>query len=390
MDPTSILLLALVSLAILFIVTTMVIIGRSVLSDETMEFDMDMIRRLLGDEDTDRMLQKGCINGSSLLEYYNSTTGIDYRILQYFVGPGMHSLMNAPHPILGQCGNTRQGIMIMGEIRAVRSLPIHSDDGILQGVEGVDRVDQDSMLLMTGRGCKARVLEVGCGKGHCTLLLAGLCKDVQFHGIDIIESHIKSARSSASIGKYKNVGFSLKDVRDISPSGGVGNKYDVIFGCESLCHMDTYHDMDAFVRVARNLLVTNGRVVVCDGFRGESYSQCNTMQKDCMLLAECGFSIREMPSVASWTTCFESNGFKRIDYVDLTKEVLPFWRIGWKVARLFLMYIPCIFRYLYRKCPRLRQSIHSMVSVMTVAQSFKSGAADYGLIVFELRDTIGG
>lgn len=361
------------STVVIFLLIVMTIFKRSVLSDETMECDMVMIRRLIGSESMDGMIQKTSLKRDSVIDYYRSTTGIDYRILQHFIGHGMHSFMTAKHPILNQCGNTRQGIMIMGEIRAVRA---SRDSAALPGVETM------GPSPLNGR---PRVLEVGCGRGHCSLLMAGLCEGTDFYGIDLLESHVGIAKRSALIGRYENVSFGCMDIKDFPICGTNANTYDAIFGCESLCHMDTYHDMDLFVRVARNLLRRNGRVIICDGFRGHSYTQCNTVQKDCMMIAESGFSIRDMPSTASWTTCFESHGFRLVDYIDLTMDVLPFWTLGWRVSRILLMIVPCLFRYLY-SIPRLQHSIHSMVSAMTVAQSLRSGAADYGIIVFELLD----
>lgn len=50
--------------------------------------------------------------------YYHHTAGLDYRLLELFCGPGMHSIMRAPSPIGTQGSATRQPTLILGEIRA--------------------------------------------------------------------------------------------------------------------------------------------------------------------------------------------------------------------------------------------------------------------------------
>ena len=60
-----------------------------------------------------------------------------------------------------------------------------------------------------------RVLDFGCGPGTLTLGLAELVKPGEVHGIDMEESQIDMARSSAEEGGHDNALFRVADVTDL-------------------------------------------------------------------------------------------------------------------------------------------------------------------------------
>lgn len=314
----------------------------SQLSKDTLIQDIRTVRKAFGSLYND-LIEKD-FRRDDVHDYYKNTTDLDYKLLELFYGPGMHSCMQAPYPICKQGGTTRQPALILGEVRA----------------------------------CNAkRVLEVGCGKGHCSLFLAGACDDVEFDGIDIIERHIEIAQACAIDGEYTNAHFFLGDVNDLSKQ----NRYDLIFGCESLCHMDDIGRASAFVTKANYILPPGGRVVIIDGFRGNGFDECSKEEKEAMCLAESGFKIKQMPSVALWIKLFTSNGFSVISNTNLTNEVLPFWTMGWRVARS-IMFFPWLVKLLCLSRKR-KDTLSNLVSVMFTAHAMSSGTAEYGMLVFE-------
>ena len=60
-----------------------------------------------------------------------------------------------------------------------------------------------------------RVLDFGCGPGTLTLGMAELVKPGEVHGIDMEESQIEMAKSSAEKGGHDNVLFQVGDVTDL-------------------------------------------------------------------------------------------------------------------------------------------------------------------------------
>lgn len=231
--------------------------------------------------------------------------------------------------------------------------------------------------LLTAPLVTRRVLEVGCGKGHCTLFLAGLCRDVQFEGVDIVQRHVDAARADALRGAHTNASFSLQDFLALDEQA----TYDCIFGCESLCHMDDAAKVQAFATKAQRVLRPGGRVVIVDGFRASTFDSCSPEQRQAMLLAESGFRINKMPSVQDWKEAFAPLGFRVATDTDYTDEVLPFWTTGWRVARGVMLF-PWLVRLLCRSSKR-KETLSNLVAVMFTAHAMSSGAAHYGMLVLE-------
>jgi len=94
-----------------------------------------------------------------------------------------------------------------------------------------------------------------------------------------------------------------------------------------------------------------------------------------MRLAECGFRIRRMPSKAEWVQEAKDVGLHLIRNVDLTSEALPFWTIGWRLARSILRLVPFV---------RVFGVTDNLLSVTMTAHAMR-GAAEYGVLVFQRR-----
>lgn len=70
------------------------------------------------------------------------------------------------------------------------------------------------------------------------------------------------------------------------------------------------------------------------------------------------------------------SGLRLIKSVDLTHEVLPFWRRGWRVARTVLRLLPFVRRLLPV------HTAENLLSVATTAHAMAGGTAEYGVLVF--------
>jgi SAM-dependent methyltransferase len=329
--------------------------SNSKLSEETLAEDLKSLRSAYGDV-LDKELKKD-YGARNVQEYYTLTTDRDYKLLELFVGPGLHSRMEAPYPIGHTGGNTRQPAFILAEARAINA---------------------------------HRVLEIGCGRGHCSLFLAGAASDITFQGVDLTARHVQVACEGASRGGLKNVEFFMADARKLgmkeAPSALRDNgTIDLIFGVEALCHIDTEEGAAAFIKAASRLLRNGGRIVFLDGFRSSSFDSCSENQRTAMKLSECGYRIRAMPSKKLWTKLGKANGFAVVRDVDFTHEVIPFWELGWKVARVFLLF-PWLVRKVLHSSPKRRETAANLLSVATTAHAMRQrGSAEYGMLVLEKR-----
>ena len=260
-------------------------------------------------------------------EYYEHTTDRDYAFLERVMGPGMHTRIRND--------NEEQFKYVADEISASNA---------------------------------DRVLEVGCGKGH-SRVLARMLPHVHFTAVDMVERHIEVAKSHAPA----NVEYIHADAtHDISHLG----KFQVIFGVESLCHMDSREAREKFIKQAKLLLAPGGKIVIVDGFRSETFQDTTPDQQLAMMLAERGFSIARMPSKADW---IHVTGAETSSFTDLTKDAIVYWKTGWRVAR-FLLHFPLVLYY-YACSSRARTfTLMNIMSMATVAHAMQ-GSAEYGVLV---------
>jgi SAM-dependent methyltransferase len=96
-----------------------------------------------------------------------------------------------------------------------------------------------------------RVLEVGCGMGRYTLLLAD--RGLQVEGIDLSPVLLERLRESAG---DRSIPVHALDVLDAPDE--LGRRFDAVVGLFTLHHL---HDLDRSFRAMAELLVPGGRMV---------------------------------------------------------------------------------------------------------------------------------
>lgn len=342
------------ALILLYILGLVRYAKNSVLSEETLSEDLASIEKAYGTQFVEDEINTKYV-ADNVRDYYTLTTDRDYQLLELFVGPGLHSRLDAPFPIGHTGGNTRQPAFVLSEARAVNA---------------------------------KNVLEIGCGRGHCSLFLAGCAPDVQFQGIDLTPRHVAVATESAKKANFGNVNFFLADATKLAKkSAPVGvrepNSVDLIFGVEALCHIDTEDGAAAFMESASKLLRPGGRIMFFDGFRAKSFNECSENQRKAMKLAECGYRIRAMPSKQLWTELGVKHGMKVVRDVDLTHEAISFWVLGWRVARVALLF-PRLVNFVLNSSAKRRETAANLLSVATTAHAMRNkGSAEYGYLVLE-------
>lgn len=333
----------------------------STLNDESLEHDLKSLKSAFGTVFAEELIKKTSYDVQDVERYYRHTTDRDYKLLEAFVGPGLHSRLEARYPIGHTGGNTRQPALLLAEISSAR--------GILGG------------------GAK-RVLEIGCGRGHCSLWLAGAAPDIHFVGIDLTPRHIEVAKESALRSGLTNVEFFVADATQMENATethltSLAKGFDVIFGVEAMCHIDTTEGQQKFMKSANRRLNPYGKLIFFDGFRSSTFEDCSKNQRTAMLLAECGFRIRAMPSKQTWVDLGHSYGFKMTKYRDFTEEALPFWELGWRVARVALLF-PTLIRYVLHSSPKRKETAANLLSVSTTAHAMRNrSSAEYGMLVLD-------
>jgi hypothetical protein len=183
-----------------------------------------------------------------------------------------------------------------------------------------------------------------------------------------------------SKGGYDNVQFSIGDATRLHE---LRTQFDLIFSVEAMCHLDTDQQMRDFLNSASSALNPKGKIVLVDGFRSPTFDTCSPSQQLAMRLAERGFRIRRMPSKALWASLASEYGLTLVRDVDLTHQVLPFWRFGWRFAHAALRF-SLLIKWIVSSSMNKRETGANLLSVSTAAHAFRNkGSAEYGVLVLQ-------
>ncbi|NRB50601.1 MAG: methyltransferase domain-containing protein [Saprospiraceae bacterium] len=112
----------------------------------------------------------------------------------------------------------------------------------------------------------SRVLEIGCGVGAQTRIIAKRNPKVHFTSIDIAEKSLQLARKVIKDEQIDNVDFSLQDVRSLRIQKS--HQYDHIFICFFLEHISNPLEI---LKQVRGLVKKGGTITVIEGDHGSTF-----------------------------------------------------------------------------------------------------------------------
>jgi SAM-dependent methyltransferase len=286
--------------------------------------------------------------------YYEKTTFRDYKLLEFFTGSNaMHTNLVSPVKLPYVANHLKQLMYVM-------------------------------MSMTRTCGAASNVLEVGFGKGSNSIFLRALnLVGFKFFALDVVPAHVQYATDYAAKIGYQDVQFHLGDAAN-PPVAITRNMYDMIFGIESFCHLDTAQSVDAFLHFASTNLKSGGKLVIVDGFRADNFETLHVEVQKAMELAESGFRIRRMTSKAVWKKLLaQKGGFVVREDLDLTLEALPFWTKGWRLGHLLLRFAPWLVCRYTKKGGERYETFANLVSVCMTAYAMALGSFTYGVLVIE-------
>ena len=111
----------------------------------------------------------------------------------------------------------------------------------------------------------SKVLEVACGVGAQTVMLARRSPDAQFTSIDLSEESISVARRAVDRAGFTNVSFQQSNIFDLPFESG---SFDHVFVCFVLEHLA--QPLEALALLKRRLKL-GGTITVIEGDHGSAY-----------------------------------------------------------------------------------------------------------------------
>jgi len=111
----------------------------------------------------------------------------------------------------------------------------------------------------------ARVIDVGCGHGASTIIMAAAFPNSEFVGIDYHAESIETARRRARERGIKNLRFEVATAKDY-----VGRDFDLV------CFMDCLHDLGDPVGAlvhARDALKPDGKVMLVEPYAADTVEE---------------------------------------------------------------------------------------------------------------------
>jgi len=165
-----------------------------------------------------------------------------------------------------------------------------------EGMEKGHRPAGEQAIELMNVPRDARVLDIGCGNGWATRLLAQKACDGRVVGIDIADEMVRIARDSSS--SFANVEFRIASAEQLPFSDG---EFTHAFSMESLYY---YHDITAALREIKRTLAPSGFfVAVVDLYQENvpSHQWVEQLKVPVQLL-----------SIAQYRSLFESAGFVNV------------------------------------------------------------------------------
>jgi ubiquinone/menaquinone biosynthesis C-methylase UbiE len=197
-------------------------------------------------------------------------------------------------------------------------------DGIFNKAGYYGQANEINQLI----GEKCNVLELGCGKGFNTSILAEKNKSSKFYGIDISKTQLRYAKKRMK--SSANVEFIYGDFQHLNFED---DYFDVVFAVESVCYSE---NLDVLIREVNRVLKKGGKFIVYDAFKTSADEILNPELKDQMVVVGKAMAVNKFHEISDWINISQSNGFEITVSEDISEAVMPNLKRLYKASKLFL------------------------------------------------------
>lgn len=243
----------------------------------------------------------------------------------------------------------------------------HIHHGFWHGRESVAEAQVNLTRELARRAQLAhgdRMLDVGCGLGGSSLLLA---KEYgcRVEGISISPKQVATAtQEAARRGLQDRVSFAVQDANDLAAGEPA---YDVVWTIECSEHL---FDKARFVSTCAHLLKPGGRLAICAWLAGEDLDaeRRGLVQEVCR-----GMLCPSLGTMNDYVGWMRAGGLEILSADDVTKNVSRTWDLCRPVLNF-----PLVKTLLATGSHRLHDFASSFTSI---SDAYRTGAMAYGMIV---------
>lgn len=225
-----------------------------------------------------------------------------------------------------------------------------------------------------------RVHELGFGKGANLLDLSRQFPSIRMSGVDFTPAHVAITQ-----GRLQKAGIRATTVCGDWKTHAPSELQDVVFAVESLSHVESEQDVAAVCEKVGAYLKPNGVFIIIDGFLGPKVKDVNELDREskrAILCFEFGFRLTRLFRADIWKQAAVDNGLVLHEDVSLVNKVMPFWTLGWRIARFVLM-MPAVVRRYVRGRPKDRsETFANLMAVSLFAPLLHCDLAEYRMMVF--------
>ncbi len=175
---------------------------------------------------------------------------------------------------------------------------------------------------------KSNVLELGCGKGFNTSILAAQNKPSKFYGIDISKTQLRYAMKRMK--NLTNVEFSYGDFQNLKFED---DYFDLVFAIESVCYSE---DIETLMNEVSRVLKKGGMFVIFDAFRASNLDNLSSTLKEQVSLCEKAMAVNRFHEISDWIKISRSSGFEITVNEDISAAIMPNLRRLYKGSKIFL------------------------------------------------------
>lgn len=240
----------------------------------------------------------------------------------------------------------------------------YEDDHAISPIEAQELLIEKITNLLTIRP-QARILDVGCGMGGSSLVLAKKY-NANVTGVTISAKQRSIAEHQAYVENVQNVNFKIENALSLS---SIANKsIDIVWSLESC---EQFYDKNLFLKQAFRVLKPGGQLMLATWCSSQEEFE-NQLAKKYRKLCY-AFDLPYMPTFEHYQTILKNNGYNLKQTLDWSHYVEKSWDMGISLVNAY-----SFFQLLKKGGWR---GLQFAKQIKLMRDAFRNGTVKYGVFI---------